>query len=147
MKVFADARAGLPLSPAQRAFLKLLEGFAAAAFVAILPLLSQMLAGQSFASINWAQDLKTGAGAFVVAFLLAASKYYKAHGDAAIGSALDTAASDVSKFAGLPNDLKIEPPVSGAPLDVPGGDGGAAPQVPVIDLPPDQPVQPLMLND
>jgi hypothetical protein len=136
MGVFSDAAAGLPLSPAQRAFLRFVEGLLMTALVAALPVFSQLLAGQNLAQLNWAATAQSAAGAFGVALLLTLSKYFKAHGDlpgAAAGQLLDTAAADLQKTAGLPNDVKIEPAPIGPPLDVPGGTSGAPAAVTLND--------------
>ena len=122
MDIFSRAAQNLPLTPGERAFLKLVEGFLMSAFVAALPVLSQLLAGANLAHLDYWATLRTFVAAFGVALLLAISKYYKAHGDVAglaVGQVLDTAAADLQQTAGLPNDVKVEPAASGAPLDVP----------------------------
>lgn len=92
MNIFAQAANNQPLTPAQRAFLKLVEGF----------LLSALLvAGQTFfqyaavGAVDWQAALHTALIAGAVAFLLAVAKYYKSHGDPVIGALADTAAQAI----------------------------------------------------
>jgi hypothetical protein len=112
MNVFAQAQAGLSLTPGQRAFLKAVEGFAFAAITAAAVALFQLT---STGTINVARDWPFVAGAGAVAFLSAASKYYKAQGDAPLSSALGQAAAGVQKWAGA-NDVGNKP----APVVMPG---------------------------
>lgn len=86
------------LSPAARAFLKLVEGFVLAGFATALPVVAPLLAAQS---INWHLVIETGAGAFGVAFLMAVSKFYKAHGDAPLATLAADAAQVVENKAGV----------------------------------------------
>ncbi|MGH2515039.1 MAG: hypothetical protein ACRDHP_05230, partial [Ktedonobacterales bacterium] len=84
MNIFAKANNNLNLTPAQRAFLKLIEGFFVAGIVAVLPVISQALAAQT---INWALILRTAAATFSVAALLAVTKYLKAQNDPPLSTA------------------------------------------------------------
>ena len=76
--LFDRAHRQLNLSPAERAVLKLVEGFLVAGLVAALPVVAQLLAQQS---VDWAQSARIAGGVFVMAVLLAVLKYAKAHGD------------------------------------------------------------------
>lgn len=106
--LFARARAYQPLTPAERATLKLLEGLFSVALVAALPVVADALGRQS---VNWTDIARTALAAAAVAVLLALSKYAKAHGDPALGATLDTAATDLSRAAGRsdPDDSPISP--------------------------------------
>lgn len=92
MNIFAQAANNQPLTPAQRAFLKLVEGF----FLSAL-----LVAGQTFfqyaavGAVDWQAALHTALIAGAVAFLLAVAKYYKSHGDPLIGALADTAAQAI----------------------------------------------------
>src|SRR5579885_829392 len=85
--LFAQARQYAPLSPGQRAILKLAEGLLCAALVAALPVVADAL-GRG--AINWADIGRTALAAAAVAVLLALAKYLKAHGDPQLGATLDT---------------------------------------------------------
>jgi hypothetical protein len=113
MGVFAKARAHESLTPAQRAFLKLVEGFIIAGVVAALPVLSLAL-GQ--ADVNWAVVGRVALGTFTAAVLMAAVKYLKAQGDPALAAVLTTVAGDVGRWSGV-NDVGNKP--APAPLAQP----------------------------
>ena len=98
--LFARARAYAPLTPAERALLRLLEGLLCAALVAALPLLADAL---SRTSVNWGDAARTALAAAAVAILLALAKYAKAHGDPALGAVLTASATILDKRAGLPD--------------------------------------------
>lgn len=104
--LFGRARAYAPLTPAERAVLRLLEGLACAALVAALPVVAQVLAAQG--SVNWPDVGRAALAAGAVAVLLALAKYARAHGDPALGDALaDSAAALGPRPVRQPND---EPP-------------------------------------
>lgn len=105
MSLFSKAAAGMPLTPAQRTVLRAIESVLLAALVSFLIVLPQLTNGFDFAHTNWGAV----AGAFGVALLMSASKWFKAHGDAALGDAADSAAVQLSEFADVPNDVVIEP--------------------------------------
>lgn len=78
MDIFTKAAANLPLTPVQRAVLKLLEGFfVSACLVALQTFAQYMAAGR----VDVQQAGHTALIAGAVAFLLAVAKYYKAFGD------------------------------------------------------------------
>lgn len=120
MNVFAQARNNLNLTPGQRAFLKLVEGFLVAGVIAALPIISQALAAQS---INWSQVLRTAAAAFSVAVLLALTKYLKAQNDPPLNTVAATVTqsvvSEIPRWSGVPSfDV--------APTGLSNGGAGAA---------------------
>src|SRR5258708_813452 len=127
MSIFAKARAGANLSPAQRALLKLIEGFAIAGVVAALPVLALAL-GQE--SVNWTAVGRVALGTFSTAALMAAVKYLKAQGDAPLttepqkalaaqsADVLTTVASQVANWAGV-NDVGNKPAAPVVALTVP----------------------------
>lgn len=95
----------MPLTPAQRTVLRAIESVLLAALVSFLIVLPQLTNGFDFAHTNWGAV----AGAFGVALLMALSKWFKAHGDTALGDAADSAADQLAHFADVPNDVVIEP--------------------------------------
>ena len=76
--LFGRARAGMALTPAERAVLKLIEGVVLAGIVAAAPVVAQALAGQHPDVLN---ALHVGLSAFCVAALGAILKYVRAFGD------------------------------------------------------------------
>ena len=129
MTVFAKAQNNLNLTPGERAFLKLVEGFVVAGIVAALPIISQALAAQS---INWAQLLRTAAATCSVAALLAVTKYLKAQNDPPLSTVATTIApaaiTDIPRWAGVPSfdviptvatDGTEQPPALVAPAAAP----------------------------
>lgn len=79
--LFQAAAAYLPLTPAQRALLKLVEGLLCTALVAALPIVAPILSGQS---VNWADAGRAALAAAGTAILMAVLKYVKAHADPAL---------------------------------------------------------------
>src|SRR5258706_7739550 len=118
MGVFAKARAHESLTPTQRAFLKLVEGFIIAGVVAALPVLSLALGEDS---INWAGVGRVALGTFATAALMAAVKYLKAQGDPPLADALTTVATGVGRWSGA-NDVGNKP----APAALAAGNLSAA---------------------
>jgi hypothetical protein len=116
--LFARSRAYAPLTPAERALLRLLEGLLCAALVAALPILADAL---SRASVNWGDVARTALAAAAVAILLALAKYARAHGDPALGAVLTAGAAILDKRTGAP-DTPASPaappaaPPAGSPL-------------------------------
>lgn len=109
MNLFAAARAGMPLSPGQRAALKAFEAIAYAALVSFFGVIPAITNG--FTAVNWGVIL----GALGMAFLVALSKYLKAHGDAPLGDVADLAAQKLADVAGIPNAAKTELEAAGLP--------------------------------
>ena len=95
--LFALARIGANLTPGQRAFLKLVEGFCVAGVVAATPVVASLLSKQGVA---WQDVARIAVAAFLTAALLAASKYYKAQGDTPLGDVLAAAASEAQTIGG-----------------------------------------------
>lgn len=89
MNIFAKASAGLPLTPAQRAFLRLLEGFFMTGFVVAVQTFA-LYSSEGY--VDWANVAHTALIAGAVAFLLAVAKYYKSHGDVLVSTLASTAA-------------------------------------------------------
>jgi hypothetical protein len=80
--LFGRARAGMALTPAERAVLRLIEGVLLAGMVAAAPVVAHALAGQHPDLVN---ALHVGLSAFCVAALGAILKYVRAFGDPPIG--------------------------------------------------------------
>lgn len=76
--LFTRSRLQLPLTPSERAFLKLLQGSVVtvitAGVIAVLPYIE----GQS---INWQTVIRVGAGALIATATATLSKYFTAQGD------------------------------------------------------------------
>jgi hypothetical protein len=115
MTLFAKARAGIALTPAQRATLRLVEGLLATAGLTAVYAFAQYMLGRDLASINYADLGRFALGAFLVTLVLTGVKYVKAHGDPAIGVAAGTIARRATHaardWADIPNDIVIEPDV------------------------------------
>jgi hypothetical protein len=79
------ARRHEPLTPGERALLRLLEGLVCTALVAALPVAADALGS---AGVNWADVGRAALAAAAVAVLLALAKYARAQGDPALGDAL-----------------------------------------------------------
>lgn len=129
--LFAKAAQGLPLSPEARALLRLIEGFIVAGFVAALPVAASALSQQT---IDWQMTGRLALSAFLVAVLMAVSKYFKAHADQPLAlpitTVLDTTATNVPGWLGV-NDVKTPvqlPPDIAAAMD-------PSPQVATSDAP------------
>src|SRR5678816_3214101 len=111
-QVKAMAKAGLPLTPAQRAWLKVLEGFLVAGLVAAGLVLAQFIASGSTDLLAMA---RSALAAFLVAAIMAAVKYAKANGDANVqnvATALDPVTAQLiaglQKWGNLPSDVPEE---------------------------------------
>lgn len=84
--IFSQARTGAPLTPMQRAMLRLVEGLAAVALVAVLPIVASAL---SQSSPNWSDVAREALAAAGVALALAVLKYAKAQGDPLLSTVAD----------------------------------------------------------
>ena len=113
--LFARARAYQPLSPTERAVLKLVEGIGCVALVAALPVVAEALGHQN---VNWSDVAHTALAAASVAVLLALAKYAKAQGDPLLADALGSVATGFSRVAGL-SDPDGAPTLLPAVADVP----------------------------
>lgn len=78
MSLFARARAGLALSPAERAFLKLIQSAAIAALVSLLPAVASALAS---GSVDWQAVAATAIATFSTAIAHAILKFFTAQAD------------------------------------------------------------------
>lgn len=83
--VFQRAAEYQPLTPGERALLRLIEGLACAGLVAALPIVAAAL---SNTNVNWSNVLRAALAAAAVAILMALTKYTKAHGDPVLSDAL-----------------------------------------------------------
>lgn len=115
MSIFAKARAGLDLTPGQRALLKLVQGFALAGMQSLLLALPTVLAVKENQPVLSAVGIGAMLGAFVHGFMAAWQKYTSAKGDAplaaAIGSADAAAQHEIGQRFGVPA-AKVEPPAA-----------------------------------
>lgn len=84
-ELWRRARRHEPLTPGERAFLRLIEGLVCAALVATLPVVADALGS---AGVNWTDVGRAALAAAAVAVLLALAKYARAQGDPALGDAL-----------------------------------------------------------
>lgn len=92
------ARAKLPLTPGERALLKLAQGFLVTGLVAALLTAGHALEGDG--PVEWRRVLFASAVAALVAVLNALAKYFTAQGDAPIGDALAYLAGEAQRMAG-----------------------------------------------
>ena len=97
--LFSQAHAGANLTPGQRAFLKLVQGFVLAGIVAAVPIFSLAMAQQS---VDWGQVLRNAASAFAVAFLLALYKFASAQGDAPLAQVAQGLATAIEEHVETP---------------------------------------------
>ena len=72
------ARAGMALTPAERALLRLAEGLLCAGLVAAAPVIAQALGRQG---VIWGDVARAALAAGATAILLALAKYARAQGD------------------------------------------------------------------
>lgn len=79
LDLFARARNGLSLTPAERSLLKLIEGLAVAGLVAAMPVLAEALSSRG--TIVWNDVLHSALAAGITAVLMALLKYAKASGE------------------------------------------------------------------
>jgi hypothetical protein len=84
LTLFQRARAYLPLTPAERAFLKFIQGAVCAAIVAAASIIYQGLNQH----LDWTAILHTALAAGATALLFALNKYLTAHLDPALGDLL-----------------------------------------------------------
>ncbi len=84
------ALAYAPLTPGERALLRLAEGLLCAALVAALPIVADALGRQA---VNWSDVGRAALAAGATAALLALNKYLRAHGDPPLTGAAPSASS------------------------------------------------------
>ena len=92
------ARAYQPLSPTERALLRLIEGLASVALIGAATAAAQYLAGPTGlgGAINWSVVAHVCAAGAAVAVLMALAKYFKAHGDPTLAAALDALGAHIA---------------------------------------------------
>lgn len=88
--VFERAAEYQPLTPGERALLRLIEGLACAGLVAALPIVAAALGSTD---VNWGTVVRAALAAVAVAILMALAKYTKAHGDPMLSDALSQLAA------------------------------------------------------
>jgi hypothetical protein len=95
--LFARAARYASLTPAERALLRLVEGLVYVALLGAATACAQYLAGHPGASsaVAWQPVLQACAAGAAVAVLMALAKYFKAHGDPALGDVLAGVAAQV----------------------------------------------------
>jgi hypothetical protein len=112
VNLLARARRYEPLMPLERAALRLIEGLLYVALVGAATAGAQYLADPAgaglggFGAVDWATVARVCLAGGAVAVLLALAKYFKAHGDPALGEALGTLAERVE-----PSPPGTSPPV------------------------------------
>ncbi|MBF6589406.1 MAG: hypothetical protein IVW57_02605 [Ktedonobacterales bacterium] len=117
--VMGRARARLPLTPGERALLKLAQGLLVSGVIAALLTAGHAL--ESDGPVAWRRVVLASAVAALVAVLNALAKYYRAQGDTPISEALAYLANQAEQRGGR-NAAKVPlvPPAS-------GDEGGALP--------------------
>lgn len=118
------ARAYQPLSPAERALLRLLEGFASVALIGAATAAAQYLAGPTGlgGAVNWGVVAHVCAAGAAVSVLMALAKYFKAHGDPTLAAALDALGARITSAPASAVPSGGPAPVSAAmPVPLPGG--------------------------
>lgn len=123
--LFARARAYAPLTPGERALLRLIEGLACAALVAALPVVADAL---GHGSVRWDDVVRTALAAAGVAVLLALAKYARAQGDPALGTAIAEVAGALTSHpaTGPAPSAANTPPEAHVTVSTTAGDTGSA---------------------
>jgi hypothetical protein len=98
LQLLRRARNYEPLTPGERALLRLIEGLLCAALVAALPVVADALGA---ASVNWTDVGRAALAAAAVAALLALAKYAKAQGDPALADALEEIGGELGAKTGI----------------------------------------------
>lgn len=120
MNLFARGAAGLNLSPMERAVLRFCEGLIVSALITALPVIAQLLASELNAgAVDWRQTGTLAVACVAFAFLMALSKWAKAHADqplaAPLGDLAAQAANAVASAGGLSSEVKSELSPDGQP--------------------------------
>ena len=117
MTIFSKAAKGLNLTPGERALLKALKGLVVSALIAALPILQ---AATTASNVNWLDVARVFAVAFATSLVFAVVKFVQANYDSplveTIAPIVDQGLANARQAAGIPNDVKIEPPVTSAAL-------------------------------
>lgn len=122
--LFARAASYASLTPAERAILRLLEGLAYVALIGAATACAEYLSAHPGASsaVDWQPILRACAAGAAVAVLMALAKYFKAHGDPALGDTLGAEAAQLAQANQLdPTDAPPALPADAtdAPSDAP----------------------------
>lgn len=110
MNIFQKAFAGLNLTPAERAWLKLLQSFASAGIVSLLLAVPAVLSAKAGEPSITVASIGVMVGAFVHGFLMAWQKYVSAKGDAPLADAIG-AVDSAAQQALDARYTHVEPPV------------------------------------
>ncbi len=123
MNLFARASANLPLTPGERAFLKVVEGVVLTAALAALTAAYPTISTGSLASVDWARTGSVAAIAFLVSMLQAANKYFRAFGDPPLAAVADALTSDaeatLAAHAPAPTPAPVVTPAPAPPAPLP----------------------------
>jgi hypothetical protein len=84
IKLLRRARLYQALTPAERAWLKLVGGVVATAVVSAILAAAQVVSGIPVEKVNWQTVAQVAVGAGSAAVWAALAKFYKAHGDPAL---------------------------------------------------------------
>lgn len=111
MNIFSKAARGLNLTPAERAFRKLLQNWLLTAIAAGLTAGAQYVLGNG--QVDLQKLLYLVVGAFLLSVLSAIQKYYTAQGDAPLALAATAAISQVEQHFSEP---PAQPPLAPTPI-------------------------------
>jgi hypothetical protein len=118
LSIFARARSYRSLTPAERAFLRLLEGLASVALVGAATAAAQYLSSPAPAglgALDWALIARVCVAGAAVAVLMAVAKYFKAHGDPALADVLGVLATHLAAEARASGASSADPPTLAGP--------------------------------
>lgn len=101
MNIFKQAHKNLPLSPTERAFLKLFYGTVGTAALAGATAAIQYI-GSNMHSVNWSIVLTVFIGAFGATLIETGRKYVTAHGDGPLGAATQLISAAIQKASAQP---------------------------------------------
>jgi hypothetical protein len=107
--IWTRARRYEQLTPGERAALRLIEGLIYVALVGAATAGAQYLAspaGSGLGAIDWATVARVCIAGAAVALLMALAKYFKAHGDPALGDALGALSAQIASPSPLANAPK-----------------------------------------
>jgi preprotein translocase subunit SecG len=138
------ARAYQPLTPAERAVLRLLETLAYVALIGAATAAAQYFAKPAGAggAINWATVGRVCAAGAALAVLMALAKYFKAHGDPALAGALTSlAASGPASLTATSQPIPLPAAPSSTPDPTAAPALAPAPSAPANPAPPSTPHQ------
>jgi hypothetical protein len=129
--LFARAARYASLTPAERAMLRLVEGLAYVALIGAVTACAQYLSAHPGASpaVDWQPVLRACAAGAAVAALMALAKYFKAHGDPALGNVLAAEGAKVAQTSQIGASAPSGASALAVPERVPGGvaDGAEVP--------------------